>query len=291
MTWPEVDQSVRGIDISNYQRHPHTGDIPDPVTVHNADYGIKFVCLRAALWDDPDPDWSFYENWDAWEAAGYDMMVYHVVRTDRDVDAQIDNLEAILDGRQPRVIWDDAERRDGSSSIQSRQVHQWYLERATDRFGHFADVLVYTAPWYWSAVLGYTEWAREWGLIVAGYPYETAGQQFTKYDAFEEVYLPNTWTNRPELPLGWKGKREATGWQFSDKGVIEGITDTGLNPARPRVDLVQIRAEQYNQWYGSHDGNGGGDDPPPVIPDVSGEIQQIRDATNSIEAKMTGEES
>lgn len=268
MTWVTASESVRVLDLSNYQRHPHTGAIPDPVEVHNSGLDIQGVILRAALWDDEEPDWAFYEMWSAFREAGFDMMVYHVVRTDKDHEAQVDRLDQLLDGRQPGAIWDDAERRDGSTTQRSREAHQWYLELAEERFS-FARVGVYTAPWYWSVVLGYTEWARDWDLWVAGYPYEQDQEQFHEFAPFENRWAPNDSQWRPSLPLGWKGKAQAKGWQFADRGIIPGVTDLALNPQRPHVDLNLFDREWYEEVFppsGNGNGGDGPDGPPPNGP-------------------------
>lgn len=300
MVWTTADESVRVIDISNYQRHPLTQAPPDAVELHNSGLDVRGVVLRAALWDDPVPDWLFYEAWDDFEAAGFDMMVYQVVRTDKDHKAQVDNLAEILQGareghsakdRRPGVIWDDAERRDGQTTTRSRQAHQWYLEEAQAVFD-WAEVGVYTAPHYWTEVLGYTEWARKWALWCAGYPYEDWEKraQYRTFETFERAFAPNTSQWRPTLPLGWKDKaqEQLKGWQFSDQGEIAGITDFGLNPPRPRVDLNLFERAWYVQRFPDI-GNGGAPDPgpspSPTPIDVTQEIEAIRQAADDIERK------
>ncbi len=190
-----------GVDVSKYQ-----GDI-NWMKVSNAFVNgeqIRFAIVRSTI-GILKKDEYFDRNFDGARAVGLAVSWYHVVRNDATADDQLAYMLEAVGNRVPDLpITLDVELpRDGS--IHARLITcETALTMATllRRSGY--GVSVYTARWWMQPVIDQ-------------YPQSSILRDLARFDLHVAHYAQVT---SPIIPSMW---RQATIWQFTDKGKIDGV--------------------------------------------------------------------
>jgi GH25 family lysozyme M1 (1,4-beta-N-acetylmuramidase) len=169
--------------------------------------GQRFVVAKAtegSTYKDP----TFDDNWFGAKSAGLLRGAYHFFRSNVDAKKQadyfIDYVHSVKDdGELPPVL--DLETNDGVSKNKIILAVKTWLDRVEAAFGR--KPIIYSGQYFLQDFLvqpggGPPAWAKDYPLWLAQYPNQ---------------YQEGT---QPSLPRGWFGW---TIWQYTDKGVINGI--------------------------------------------------------------------
>ncbi|MBI3165980.1 MAG: LysM peptidoglycan-binding domain-containing protein, partial [Chloroflexi bacterium] len=169
--------------------------------------GQRYVFAKATegiTYKDP----TFDDNWFGAKSAGLLRGAYHFFRCNVDAKKQadyfIDYVKTVKDnGELPPVL--DLETHDGMTKDKIVPAAKTWLDRVEAAFGK--KPIIYSGQYFLQDYLvvaggGPPTWAKDYPLWLAQYPYNY--QEGTK----------------PTLPRGWFSY---TFWQYSDKGVVNGI--------------------------------------------------------------------
>lgn len=275
MSWPT--DGVRILDEARYQGHEL-----DWWKIAEKNSDVKVIVPRCGVGDYyTDPE--FDNNFDDGGSAGFHTGAYYVINPSSDFKKSSERLKSSLDGRKPRLLVADCEKAP-AWTLPSKATIIDYTRRYLDFMSTEhpqAEIWIYTADWYWSTYLGYLDWAKKFPLFVAHYLFEnyTARTQYEGFDKFE-ARLPIDNDNVPYLPLGWRGEAQASAWQFSSFGVVDGIAGADK---KPRTDLGLMTAAAFNRLF-TQDAQ----EPADQAIDVTDELAQIRSSADSIETKVGG---
>lgn len=169
--------------------------------------GQRFVVAKATegiSYKDP----TFDDNWFGAKSAGLLRGAYHFFRCNVDAKKQadyfIDYVRSVKDdGELPPVL--DLETHDGVTKDKIVPAVKIWLDRVEAAFGK--KPIIYSGQYFLQDYLvvaggGPPTWAKDYPLWLAQYP--------TQYVDGMKPFLPRGWFN-------W------TIWQYSDKGVVNGI--------------------------------------------------------------------
>jgi lysozyme len=199
-----------GIDVSKHQ-----GNIDWTKVSQNAD--IKFAYSRASLGrSDKDPH--FKANYDGSKAAGFLRGAYHPFWSGRTGQEQFDNFfGAYTPDAGDLVPMIDVEQHDKTVPLKDflKEVEA-LLSLTESKVGK--KPFLYTAHWFWESI---------------GNPPPIAD-----YPLWVAYYNPDL---HPTLPKGWSSYAI---WQYTDKGVVPGITDNTCDMDRFAGTLSDLQAHQ-----------------------------------------------
>lgn len=169
--------------------------------------GQRFVIAKATegiTYKDP----TFDDNWFGAKSAGLLRGAYHFFRCNVDARKQadyfIDYVRSVKDdGEFPPVL--DLETNDGMTKDKIVPAVKVWLDRVETAFGK--KPIIYSGQYFLQDYLvvaggGPPAWAKDYPLWLAQYP--------NQYQEGMKPFLPRGWFN-------W------TIWQYSDKGVVNGI--------------------------------------------------------------------
>ena len=169
--------------------------------------GQRFVVAKATegiTYKDP----TFDDNWFGARSAGLLRGAYHFFRCNVDAKKQadyfIDYVRTVKDdGELPPVL--DLETNDGLTKDKIAPAVKIWLDRVETAFGR--KPMIYSGQYFLQDFLvqpggGPPPWAKDYPLWLAQYP--------NQYVEGSKPYLPKGW-------FSW------TIWQYSDKGVVNGI--------------------------------------------------------------------
>jgi GH25 family lysozyme M1 (1,4-beta-N-acetylmuramidase) len=176
--------------------------------------GQRFVFAKATegdFYSDP----TFAASWSGAKTAGLLRGAYHFFRCNVDAKKQaarfIDYVKSVNDnGELPPVL--DLESNDGQTKDKVIARAKTWLDLVESAFGR--KPIIYSGQYFLQDYFsesggGPPAWAKDYPLWVAQYPNQ---------------YIPGM---QPYLPRGWY---KWTFWQFSEKGVVNGINaDVDLN--------------------------------------------------------------
>ncbi|GEM_PF-1798816 len=193
------------LDVSRWQGNVKWDQIsPRPILVIcKASEGVNYI----------DP--TLAQNWTGLKALNIRRGAYHYFHADQDAAKQFANYEKAVAqaggfqaGDLPPVL--DVEGLEGAT-IKVRHAASIGIKTWLDKAQAFSGrtPIIYTSQYQWSFVLdnrgGHPEWASNYPLWVAWYPYEP--------DKFSEP-APTA------MPVGWK---KWAMWQYSKEGRIDGL--------------------------------------------------------------------
>jgi lysozyme len=192
--------------------------------------GQRFVIAKATegiTYKDP----TFGDNWFGAKSAGLLRGAYHFFRSNVDAKKQadyfIDYVKTVKDnGEFPPVL--DLETNDGMTKDKIVPAVKIWLDRVEAAFGK--KPIIYSGQYFLQDYLvvaggGPPPWAKDYPLWLAQYPNQ---------------YVDGM---KPTLPRGWFNY---TIWQYSDKGVINGIN------AKVDMDLFNGTLEDLYRFAGSN---------------------------------------
>ncbi len=169
--------------------------------------GQRFVVAKATegiTYKDP----TFDDNWFGAKSAGLLRGAYHFFRCNVDAKKQadyfIDYVRSVKDdGELPPVL--DLETNDGVTKDKIVPAAKMWLDRVESAFGK--KPIIYSGQYFLQDFLvqpggGPPPWAKDYPLWLAQYP--------NQYVEGSKPYLPKGW-------FSW------TIWQYTDKGVVNGI--------------------------------------------------------------------
>ncbi len=190
--------------------------------------GQRFVVAKATegiTYKDP----TFDDNWYGAKSAGLLRGAYHFFRCNVDAKKQadyfIDYVKTVKDnGELPPVL--DLETNDGISKEKIVPAVKIWLDRVEGAFGK--KPIIYSGQYFLQDFLvqpggGPPPWAKDYPLWLAQYPNQ---------------YVDGM---KPTLPRGWFNY---TIWQYSDKGVVNGIN------ASADMDLFNGTLEELYKFAG-----------------------------------------
>jgi GH25 family lysozyme M1 (1,4-beta-N-acetylmuramidase) len=191
--------------------------------------GQRFVFAKATEGDFyADP--TFDDNWFGAKSAGLLRGAYHFFRCNVDPKKQaakfIDYVKSMKDdGELPPVI--DLESNDGQTKDKIISRVKTWLDLVEGVFGK--KPIIYSGQYFLQDYLseaggGPPAWAKEYPLWIAQYP---------------NVYVEGS---QPFLPRGWF---KWTFWQYSEKGVVNGIN------AKVDLDLFNGTLEDLYKFAGA----------------------------------------
>lgn len=221
---------VPGIDVSRYQ--PKV----DWQKVKNA--GIAFAVAKASQsnWVDP----MFATHWAGAKSAGLLRGAYHYFVPDMDPLKQAAAyLKALGDdpGELPPVL--DIEAKTTSPAKFARDAEVWLVEveKKLNR-----KPIIYTAAWYWNSGMfiggKYPAWAANYPLWVATYALKDGAPTLEQLS--QSKFKPN-------VPKSWSNW---TLWQYSERGRVEGITNTDNRPTNVDLNIFSGSLEDFGAWLG-----------------------------------------
>lgn len=184
-----------GIDVS------HWNGAIDWKTVVSAGYKFAYTKATDSITYTDD---TLAPNAAGAAEAGIPIGAYHFYRLAADAKAQAEYFLAKIKNLQMEMppVLDFEEQASFPHATVAKSLKLWLdiVEAGTGR-----KPIIYTSAYYWNTYAGTPSWAGDYALWVANY---TAAPQ-------------------PLLPKGWKSYLI---WQFSDKGMVPGITgDVDLN--------------------------------------------------------------
>lgn len=240
-----VDWAVSGPDVSRWQGAIDWSKV--------ADAGYKYAGIRASVGNHyTDP--RFEENFDGALMQGIIPIPYHVIRPDHDVKSNLKRLKDSLNGREATGYVLDVELHGNQDSDVVTHRTYWTLRGMQDAYPD-AEIIVYTADWFWTPWIGEGKtddiaagWPAEYALWVAGYWWPTL--------------------QAPRIPVGWRGLKLWEIWQHTNRGRIEGIEGN--------VDQNFMKPALFARL--------GGDGEPPTEPKIPIEV---RIPAGKVDVKIT----
>lgn len=217
MSWPALDQSVKVLDHSVYQKDP------DYAALKAAEPAIAVVIHRLAnVYLTLDAD--FYANFNNAEAAGFDNAVYVNVNPSLSVQKHIDAWKGMLGARRPKALIYDAETSAGLKPTAITPIVRGCYDMGLEEWPDAAHAY-YTADWWWTPNIVHG-WESGYYFGIAHYPFivqETDGswrvaQRYSEVDP--HLPIGNTFT--PKLPPSVPPDR-VIWWQLSSSGRFTGI--------------------------------------------------------------------
>jgi GH25 family lysozyme M1 (1,4-beta-N-acetylmuramidase)/LysM repeat protein len=191
--------------------------------------GQRFVVAKATegiTYKDP----TFNDNWIGAKSAGLLRGAYHFFRCNVDAIKQADYFISYVrsvkdDGELPPVL--DLETNDGVSKDKVVPAVKTWLDRVETAFGK--KPIIYSGQYFLQDYLsqaggGPPVWAKDYPLWLAQYP-----NQYVEGSS-------------PTLPKGWFSW---TIWQYTDKGVVNGIN------AKVDMDLFNGTLEDLYKFAGA----------------------------------------
>lgn len=221
---------VRGIDVSRYQ--PKV----DWAKVKAA--GIAFAVPKASQsnWADS----MFATHWAGAKSAGLLRSAYHFFVPDMDPLKQAAAYLKALGsdpGDLPPVL--DVEAKTTNPAQLAKDAEKWLAE-VEKQLGKRA--VVYTAAWYWNSTMliggKYPAWASERPLWVAAYPVKDGTP------SLEQIAHGKY---KPLLAKGWD---KCAFWQYSERGRVDGVTNTDGSPVNVDMNVFEGTLEDLGKFAG-----------------------------------------
>lgn len=232
MSWPNLEGSVKAVDLSWYQntgwplRKPFDVDL---FCAENPDVELAIVRVN---WPGGSPDQHFAHYYDGFERNGVKTLAYvwsNVNHTIQQIEA---NWKRALDGREPKALLPDHETWSGNENasklVLTRDLHR-SVELAERLFS--GEVVVKTSSnpysrggWLDAHIIPSAQVdGYKWWLAHYPYPPQYGGnRQVTSFDEMDPLLpIDNNFTP-------WRGRvhsipsENVVGWQFSSKGALEG---------------------------------------------------------------------
>ena len=213
---------VHGVDVSVYEP--------------NVDWralraqGFKFALIRATSgtgYTDP----KFLEHWAGARAAGILRGAYHYLFGGQDARKQAEffiKTVGMDKGELPPIVDLEDAYNENVPNRKLMQTCKVFLDIVEQKFGR--TPMVYSRKTYLEPRLSINgkapTWAKDYELWVAQYPFE-----------FDPTRMPNV--NMPKQPKGWKDWKF---WQYSEKAIVDGVTDEINRPTR--IDLNWFRGTE-----------------------------------------------
>lgn len=280
MSWPVLEQTVKGADVSRFQNerdnqvNRELGRI-DFAELASQHPDLRIIVSRAAGGNSGvDPDFAY--NFDESGATGFDQAAYVNSNPARPVSELVSWWKAAIGPRQPKLIVLDSELTGGQPREKITTHVQDCHKAIRDGWPSAVVALQYSGAWWWDPNIIHG-WESDLLVWPAHYPYlvELPNGEWRVAYSFEEVdrLLPIHNGFTPKIPLGFQAQN-AAGWQFTSKGILQPITK--LPGYLPRVDL-----DYFQKWF--HDQIYGPPAPPPAPPpgtdkfmrDKARELQRI----------------
>jgi lysozyme len=237
------DDYCLGVDVSYYQT-----DIDWPV-LYAA--GLRFAILRSSL-GNYLRDLAFNRHLQGAQQAGMICGVYHYLEMNCSAGSQMENLKAVIDGKDFSFLALDVEqywrnwaanlRAEAGNRHSPQHISQLSLEMALKMREVFQKpVLIYSRA---SFIQEYaplmSEWLPAWPLWLAHYPYSKEKVTLTWQELKSKFFpaIPGPWL--PRKCSDWKF------WQFSgDKFTLPGVTGSCLDLNFFHGNLLDLQA-----WLG-----------------------------------------
>ena len=221
---------VRGIDVSRYQ--PKV----DWAKVKAAGVAVAVPKASQSNWTDP----MFASHWAGAKSAGLLRSAYHFFVPDMDPLKQAAAyLKALGNdpGDLPPVLDIEAKTTDAAKYAQGAQVWIAEVEKQLKR-----KPVIYTAAWYWNNTMAvggkFPAWAADYALWVAAYPVK---------DGVPTLEQLAQGKYKPLLPKSWS---KWAFWQYSERGRIDGITNTDGSPVNVDMNVFEGTLEDLGKFAG-----------------------------------------
>lgn len=229
-----ADQLAYGFDVSHYQENVQWDRVKAA--------GMEFVFVQTSQYDRVNP-W-FTRHW-ANSKGTLARGPYHFCRQNTAPQKQVDVfLKALGDdpGELPPVL--DIEDTTATDPVGYLKTSRFWLEQVEKKLNR--RPIIYTAGWYWNALRPPLDWASDYPLWVASYPFSTGAPTRAQLMAF--INNPTGKPAKelhPRMPAIWK---KWTLWQYAEHGTVDGnfkatgaLANTDLNIFNgPLDDLLEM---------------------------------------------------